>query len=267
MKKQIKETIKSGLNAVGIGAYLFPKTPTSSLDKLEYLKTTVNDKPLDIIVRVNGSDKHVYNQIFIIEEYKSIVEFMRQFPNDKNRWNIIDGGANIGLTSLYFLQNLPNSKVVSIEPDKDNYEMIKKNMGINHFSTNGNIVNAGLWSKNALLTTERSFRDGEDWSITVKETTNPKNAIQAFSINNIIDTHFQNDVIDLLKLDIEGSEKYVFEAEDAEISHFLSKMRFVVIEIHDEMNCRETIYQQLSKNNFKYFNAGESTIGFNLDFI
>ena len=70
MKKQIKETIKSGLNAVGIGAYLFPKTPTSSLDKLEYLKTTVNDKPLDIIVRANGSDKHVYNQIFIIEEYK-----------------------------------------------------------------------------------------------------------------------------------------------------------------------------------------------------
>ncbi len=267
MKKQIKETIKAGLNAVGIGAYLFPKTPTSSLDKLEYLKTTVNDKPLDIIIRADGSDKHVYNQIFIIEEYKSIVEFMRQFPNDKNRWNIIDGGANIGLTSLYFLKNLPNAKVISIEPDKDNYEMIKKNMGINHFSTNGNIVNAGLWSKNTLLTTERSFRDGEDWSITVKETTNPKNAIQAFSINNIINTHFQDDIIDLLKLDIEGSEKYIFEGNDDEVSRFLSKMRFVVIEIHDEMNCRETIYQQLAKNNFKYFNVGESTIGFNLNFV
>ncbi len=266
MKKQIKETIKSSLNAVGIGAYLFPKTPLSSLDKLEYLKTCVNDKPLDIILRANGSDKHVFNQIFIIEEYKSIVEFMLQFPNEKNRWNIIDGGANIGLTSLYFLKNLPNSTVISIEPDKDNYEMIKKNMGINHFSTNGNIINAGLWSKNALLTTERSFRDGEDWSITVKETTNVKDSIKAFSINNIIDTHFNGDIIDLLKLDIEGSEKYIFEAEE-EVSRFLAKMRFVIIEIHDEMNCRETIYRQLTRNNFKYFNVGESTIGFNMNFI
>jgi FkbM family methyltransferase len=258
----MKQHIKSFLNFIGIGAYIFPKKPSSDINNVEYLKTAVNKLPLDIAVRSNGSDKHVFNQIFVIEEYKVVVEFMLQFEKETQGWNIIDGGANVGFTTLYLQKSLPNSKVVSIEPDKDNYEMIKKNMHINNFSMNGNLVNAGLWSRNTYLTTERTFRDGEDWSITVKETENAENALKAFTITDIINQHFNGENIDLLKLDIEGAEKYIFEA-DAEVAQFLSKTRFVIIEIHDEMHCRENIYAQLKKNKFKYFNSGESTIGFN----
>lgn len=262
----MKQLIKSFLNFIGLGAYLFRKTPLSDINKLEYLKTTLNDRTLDVAVRANGSDKIVFNQIFIVEEYKAVIEFMQQFKKTTEGWNIIDGGANIGLTTLYFHQNLPNAKIVSIEPDKDNYAMIQKNLRANNFSVNGNVVNAGLWSKNTFLTTERSFRDGEDWSIVVKETDNAQNALKAYTITDIINQYFDGDIIDLLKLDIEGAEKYIFEAE-AEVNRFLPKIRFVIIEIHDEMNCRENIYKQLRNNNFKYFNAGESTIGFNTNLV
>lgn len=262
----MKQLIKSFLNGIGIGQYLFKKTPLSDLKDIEYLTTQVNNKPLEVAVRANGSDKIVYNQIFIVEEYKVIVEFMLQFKKETKGWNIIDGGANIGLTTLYFHQNLPNAKIVCIEPDKDNFEMIKNNMRINNFSANGNLLNAGLWSKNTHIKTERSFRDGEDWSIIVKETDDPTNALKAYSITDVINKQFDGEIIDLLKLDVEGSEKYIFEAEE-EVAKFLSKIRFVIIEIHDEMNCRENIYTQLAKNNFKYFNAGESTIGFNTNLV
>lgn len=262
----MKQLIKSFLNAIGIGAYIFPQTPLSDLKDIEYLSTKVNNKPLEVAVRTNGSDKFVFNQIFVIEEYKSVVEFMLQFKKETTGWNIIDGGANIGLTTLYFHQNLPNAKIVSVEPDKDNYEMIKNNMRLNNFSVNGNLLNAGLWSKNTHIKTERSFRDGEDWSVIVKETDNPENALKAYTISDIIEQNFNGEIIDLLKLDIEGSEKFIFEAE-AEVNRFLPKIRFVIIEIHDEMNCRENIYTQLAKNNFKYFNSGESTIGFNTNLV
>lgn len=262
----MKQLIKSFLNRIGIGAYLFPKTPQSDINKLEYLKTSGDAPILDVAVRANGSDKMVFNQIFVVEEYKTVVEFMRQFKKETKGWKIIDGGANIGLTTLYFHQNLPDAKIVSIEPDKDNYAMIQKNLRSNNFSANGNVVNAGLWSKNTYLKTERSFRDGDDWSIVVKETDNGSNALKAYTITDIINQHFDGEIIDLLKLDIEGSEKYIFEAE-AEVKRFLPKIRFVIIEIHDEMNCRENIYAQLKKHNFKYFNAGESTIGFNTDLV
>ena len=78
----MKQLIKSFLNRIGIGAYLFPKTPQSDINKLEYLKTSGDAPILDVAVRANGSDKMVFNQIFVVEEYKTVVEFMRQFKKE-----------------------------------------------------------------------------------------------------------------------------------------------------------------------------------------
>ena len=97
----MKQMLKSFLNRIGIGAYIFPKTPTSDINKVEFLTAKVNDKMTEVAVRANGSDKHVFNQIFVIEEYKTVIEFMLQFkketPPDSlgtSPYNIIDGGAN-----------------------------------------------------------------------------------------------------------------------------------------------------------------------------
>jgi FkbM family methyltransferase len=42
--------------------------------------------------------------------------------------NIIDAGANIGLASVYFSQRFVNSTIVAIEPSKENFEILSKNI-------------------------------------------------------------------------------------------------------------------------------------------
>ena len=39
---------------------------------------------------------------------------------------IIDLGANIGVETLRFNYLFPNSKIISVEPDKENFEILKK---------------------------------------------------------------------------------------------------------------------------------------------
>src|ERR1700683_3931674 len=41
---------------------------------------------------------------------------------------IIDGGANIGIASLYFLNRYPGARVVAVEPHPANFEICRKNL-------------------------------------------------------------------------------------------------------------------------------------------
>jgi len=63
-------------------------------------------------------------------------------------------------------------------------------------------------------------------------------------------------------MDIEGSEKEVFTNPNSDVS-FLAITKCIAIEIHDEFDCREAIYEILTKYGFLLFNSGELTIGVN----
>ncbi len=66
----------------------------------------------------------------------------------------------------------------------------------------------------------------------------------------------------LFKIDIEGGEKYLFE-DEKQVRDFLSKTRFIAIEIHDEYDIRDKINGCLKDSGFEYFTTGDLTIGRN----
>jgi FkbM family methyltransferase len=41
---------------------------------------------------------------------------------------IIDAGANIGLASVYFASRFPNARILAIEPERKNFEILVKNV-------------------------------------------------------------------------------------------------------------------------------------------
>jgi FkbM family methyltransferase len=206
-----------------------------------------------------SSDLNVFAQIYQYNEYKPLVEaFQVHFPNDK-KLNIIDAGSNIGLTSVYLSNYFPGSNFIAIEPDTSNFESVSYNLDANGI-LNAAKVKGGLWSKNTNLKIVNDFRDQKDWSIRVEETTEDGD-LKAFSIQSLIKEH-NFETIDLLKIDIEGSEKEVFTGVGADVS-FLAKTKCIAIEIHDEFNCRTDINEILTNYNFKYFDSGELTIGIN----
>jgi FkbM family methyltransferase len=206
-----------------------------------------------------SSDMDVFSQIYRYVEYKPVVEaFQKHFPRVK-KLNFIDAGSNIGLTSVYFSKFFPGSNFITIEPDDANFDMMSFNLSANKIETLDK-VKGGIWSTNAYLRIVSDFRDKKDWSFRVEEAATETN-LKAFSINYLLQKN-GFETIDILKIDIEGSEKEVLTSAKADVS-YLAKTKCVAIEIHDEFDCREAIYEVLRQYNFDFFNSGELTIGIN----
>ncbi|PWA04049.1 FkbM family methyltransferase [Flavobacterium psychrotolerans] len=210
-----------------------------------------------------SSDLDVFGQIFKHEEYLPVVKvFKVNFP-DQKPLNFFDAGGNIGLTSLYFSRFFDDATFICIEPDESNFRTLSYNLETNSVS-NVNKIKAGVWSKNTHLKLINDFRGQNDWTYRVEET-NEETGLQAFSIPYLLEK-FQWNTIDILKIDIEGSEKEIFMNPNSDIS-FLTFTKCIAIEIHDEFNCRQAIYEVLEKYGFTFFNSGELTIGINQNLI
>lgn len=90
-------------------------------------------------VRKGTSDNAVLEQIFYTEEFN--ISTAPQFAWICAAYDrmlaagetplVIDCGANIGLSALYFASRLPKAKIVGIEPARDNVELARKNTGHN----------------------------------------------------------------------------------------------------------------------------------------
>ncbi|WP_333875305.1 FkbM family methyltransferase [Flavobacterium sp.] len=206
-----------------------------------------------------SSDLDVFSQIYRYREYQPVVAtFQKYFPKTKTL-NFIDAGSNIGLTTVYFSTYFPNSNFIAIEPDNSNFETLSFNLSANRIEAKDK-VKGGVWSTNAHLKIVRDFRDQNDWSFRV-EAVSEATDLRAYSINYLLDKN-NFDGIDILKIDIEGSEKEVLLSAASDVS-YLAKTKCIAIEIHDEFDCREAIYEVLRRHHFDFFNSGELTIGIN----
>lgn len=223
----------------------------------ELIEIKIKNRPL--YIRPFSSDPRVLYQVFYKEEYKSLINIYNQLFSQAPEL-IIDLGANIGLSSVYFSELYPKANIVAIEPFVDSAEVAEINLS--GHQTKFKVIRGGVWNKNTSLSLKRDFRDGKEWSFNLVE--DKKGDVQGYSLSELFDQYKQN--VDILKIDIEGGEKVLFE-DECYPSFFLKNVKCLAIEIHDEFNCRETIYNSLKRNNFIYFESGETTIGINKNFI
>ena len=217
----------------------------------------VTGEKIDISLRKTGSDWQVFKQIFQYEEYKPVVNAMRL--NKINPTLILDLGANIGLTTFYLKKYFPETEIISVEPDENNFICLELNLKT---LTNVKLLNVAVWNESKQLIEDAPFRGGDDWAKNFKEKKDDiGKIINGLSIEDIL-KHTSQTSIDLLKIDIEGAERFLFNKDISNLD-FLAKTKCIAIEIHDEFNCREDIYNVLSDYGFIYFNHGELTIGVN----
>ncbi len=212
-----------------------------------------------IYLRKNSSDYNVFNQILIQEEYYPIVDIIR--TNNISIKNLMDIGANIGLTSFYLHDFFDSLKIICIEPDEHNFDVLNKNLS-HIYNENLTTIKAALWYKQERLSSDNSFRDGKEWSLTFSagEESNTDN-IRGITFNElIIDLNLET--IDILKIDIEGAERFIFDKKLNDLS-FLNRTKIIALEIHDEFGIRDDIYKILLQYNFVLQNSGELTIGIN----
>lgn len=221
-------------------------------------KYTVLEK--DVIIHLRNfpsSDPRVFEQIFVNQQYKRIAELLTARGE---RLTMVDGGANIGLASVYFKLFFNDLKVIAIEPDQDNFKLLKRNFESNRISTKG-CLNMALWGRAVMLATRLDFRDGKSWSVSVEESNKSDAVLWGVTLQELFHK-YKLETLDLLKVDIEGSEKYLF-GNAVDVQDILKKIRCVVMEIHDEVVDRHAIEQQLLDAGGTVTQDGELTISLN----
>ena len=67
--------------------------------------------------RNNPFDFATFEEVILKEDYNLNINF--------NPSTIIDGGANIGLTSVFFANRYPKAEIVAVEPEEGNFEMLR----------------------------------------------------------------------------------------------------------------------------------------------
>ena len=224
--------------------------------------------PFSFTIRPLSSDEKVLSQIWEHQEYIHLIEIIKKYNYLDKVGVIVDAGANIGLTSFFFKQFFPTAKIIAIEPDKDNYRMLVKNMELNNsFDNTISSINNALWINNTdQLIISNSFRDGNHWAKTVEISKQQQEYVSPITLKEIINRDGIDHKIDILKIDIEGSETYLFENESF-IENLARSIKFLSLEIHDEFDSREKIHRILKEKSFTVQDIGETTFCANTNLV
>lgn len=214
--------------------------------------------PHPIYLRSGTSDASVFTQVFGSLEYNINIRFQPE--------TIIDAGANIGLAAVYFINKYPKSKIISVEPENSNFELLQRN--VSNYKSVHTIQRAISNKANQYVNVVDD--DNGEWGFTteVKEESDNKNVkgfVKTITIGEIME---ENELkqIDILKIDIEGAEKELFESA---FEKWMPKTRCIIIELHDGMKkgCSKSFFKVISQYNFSLLHKGENLVFLNQDKI
>jgi len=166
----------------------------------------------------------------------------------KNDDIVIDVGAHIGYFTMYAANNANQGTVYSIEPYKESFEILKKNLKLNNI-TNVKPFNAAISkvTKEITLYIDKNNEIGN--SIFRTNNTTESKKINSFNLDDFVKNN-EIEKIDFLKLDCEGAEFEILLNFNKEL---LKKISKISAEIHENNNTNslDKLVDFLRKNNFK----------------
>ena len=139
---------------------------------------------------------------------------------------IVDCGANIGASALYFAEQFPRAKVLALEPQPGNFDLLSSNCAGNASIVPLRAAVASEDKRGALLDPGKG-----NWGFRVSERADGE--VEMVSINTLLRRHGGAPFI--VKIDIEGFEGELFSRN----LEWLDRFYVLIIELHDWMLPRQ----------------------------
>jgi FkbM family methyltransferase len=152
-----------------------------------------------------------------------------RFDSWREAPRILDCGAHIGLSVLYFKRRFPKARITAFEPNPDTFQLLTGNVQGNGF-TDVELVNAAIGDRRGTLDFYTS-RDPFFWrwgDAAVKNLWFSDETHQTIRVPAVPLSDYVTEPIDYLKLDIEGLETRVLRAS----SPALRFIRKLTVEFH-----------------------------------
>lgn len=233
IKKQIKKSIKYGRN-------LFQTSKKISIQDGNKIDRFVPTERIflgkNLYIHDIASFDLCYAELFQSEMYK--------FKASSSSPYIIDCGANLGMSVIYFKELYPNATIIAFEADEYIFGFLEKNMKSFDYE-NVQLINKAVWNCDDTL----SFLvEGGAGGRLEKET-----AIGKFKkvTSTSLKKYLIGRKVDFLKIDIEGAEYEVLRDCENE----LKDIDYIFIEYHsmpDKEKNLHKILEIVQKAGFKY---------------
>lgn len=202
-----------------------------------FTKRDVSIGPFRLTVADLPSFIFQYKDIFVEEYYR--------FSPTSEAPVIYDCGANIGVGVLYFSHMYPTSRIVALEADPSIAVILQSNIDRNKLK-NVSVVPKAVWIHNNGVSFLSDKADGG----AVKK--DPDKQTKSIPSIRLFDLLQREDKIDLMKMDIEGSEIDVI----TDCRTLLNKVRRLYIEYHawkGEEQKLGYLLEVLAAAGFKYY--------------
>ena len=196
------------------------------------LAVRVPGSPHPVWFRPGTSDIDVFHQVFVRQEYACL-------NGVSEPRLIIDGGANVGYSAVWFLIRFPTAKVIAVEPDAANADLLERNL--KPYGDRVRVVRSALWPRPAGLVV-RPGGDGRAWAWQVRESAAWETPDLTATEIGVLLLDSGEPRISILKLRIEGAEQQIFAAGDP---GWLSRTDAVAIELHDA-DCRKAFFNAVA---------------------
>jgi FkbM family methyltransferase len=210
----------------------------------QYLEISQLDRYTEGEVVVQGCSVHftdnvalfgMIDEIFIRENYK--------FNCENDSPTIIDCGANIGLSALYFKWLYPHAVIHAFEPDPEAYKKLVLNMEVNGFE-DVQTYNAAVWIEDGELV----FQTDGSWGGHIGGDMNSVGVkVKAHRLDGLLDKH-----VDFLKIDIEGAESDVILHARELIAKNVEKLFFEWHSLTGEPQRLGEVLSFFEKQGFRY---------------
>lgn len=167
--------------------------------------------------------RYIYDEGDFYENW-TLNRISKQIPENAI---ILDIGANIGNHSMYWVSQSNAKQVYAFEPVKYTFDILQKNVELNHFEDKIKTFNIGLSDRNGNA-------EISNWNETNLGGTSIKQAESgSIPIRKLDDVELDTDRIDFIKIDVEGHEIFMLNGAEKTIKKYKP---IIFIETFDNLN-------------------------------
>ena len=184
----------------------------------------------EFFYRDTFADRGVLEQVFRNRDYST-----QKLAKNPQIWNafcrirsegktplIVDLGANIGASALWFATEFSGSHVVAVEPEESNCVLLRRNLS----TLNVDIREAAIGARDGRV--KITNPDSTAWAYRTAEAAG--GPYQMVSMSRLVGEKIaQGYVPFLVKIDIEGGERDLFES----LTDWIDQFSLLIIELHD----------------------------------
>ncbi|MFY9580298.1 MAG: FkbM family methyltransferase [Gaiellaceae bacterium] len=187
-----------------------------------------------VVARPGTSDRAAFDQVFG-------GAYALDLPVEPRL--IFDLGANVGYASVGFALRYRRARIVAVEPEPSNVTILRRNVAS---FDRVDVVEGAVWPRSETLVLEDPGKG--HWGMRVSAG-GVKGSVLGVTISELL-VCSEAEFVDLVKVDIEGSELELFSAETG----WLQRVGALVVELHDRFRsgCEETVERAIVQSGIRF---------------